>query len=215
MRPISRVIGLGIIFCAVSGCALKTAPSGFLDDYSNLRESKERNRLYVSPVPTDQEYTYTRLMIDPVIVQFHPDARGTEVDPQKLQEWRLYLESRISKVFGETYVLTEKPGPKVLRLKAAITDVVPNTPLLNIAPHHTLASGVGLGGAAVEAVFVDGQTGERVLALRYGRKGLRRRYFKGWSKWGHTEDVLNEWVDILYEQINAVNPVAMPDQGTE
>ena len=32
----------------------------------------------------------------------------------------------------------------------------------------------------------------------------RRRYLKGFAKWGHTKDVLDEWADILYEEINKI-----------
>ncbi len=204
----SKIMQSAFVFVAavcVSGCALKAAPSGFLDDYSSLRESEDQNHLWVSAPAQADPYAYTEVLIEPVTVYFHPKAKGKEVESAKLEEFSLMLESRIAKTFAQQYVIASEPGKDVLRLKTVITDVVPSFPLLNIAPHHTLATGVGLGGAAVEAEFVDSLTGEQILALRYVRKGFRRRYFKGWTKWGHAEDVLNDWADILYTQINKVN----------
>ncbi len=200
-----RTIGLFLFICvAMSGCAFKAAPSGFLKDYSTLRESDEKKNLFISTNTREDKPKYTQLMLAPVTVTFSPTAEGANFPEEDLQELTLYLETRLIKKFEEGFTITDKPGPGVLKLRTSITDVKSNKFFMNTVPNYTLLSGLGLGAAAVEAEFVDSLSDETILALKYSRKGKRRKYFKGFAKWGHTKDVLNEWVDILYKEINKV-----------
>lgn len=204
MRKEQLIQGIGCLMVfsvLVSGCAFTAKPSGFLSNYSELNESDETKNLFVSATPKTGSRHYTKLFLEPVTVYFSPDAEGINFDPEDLQELSLYLEMQVIKTFEQDFELTDKPGPGVLTLRTAITDMKSNKFFMNTVPNYTLLSGLGLGAAAVEAEFVDSMSKESLLALRYSRKGKRRKYLKGFSKWGHTKDVLDEWSEILHKEI--------------
>jgi len=195
-----NAIGFLFILFLINGCSLKVQPSGFLSEYSEFKESDDVKGLYIDHIPDGKMKEYSKILIEKVVVFFQPEARGADISPEKLDALSDFLENELKEVFKDEYSIVKEPGEGVLVLKTAITEVVTNKPILNIAPHHTLALGIGLGGAAMEAEFCDSLSDRRVLAVRYGRKGRRRKYFKGWKKWGHTEDVLMQWAKILYDE---------------
>ena len=81
------------------------------------------------------------------------------------------------------------PGPGVMRLRAAITDVQLTWPTYHIDPRlQTLV--IGLGGASMEGEALDSQTGERVLAVVDSRRGGRLTIEEGMSELGHAKYVM-------------------------
>ncbi|VAX37034.1 hypothetical protein MNBD_UNCLBAC01-1560 [hydrothermal vent metagenome] len=202
MRGIKKYIWiLGFMMIFMSGCATRGAvPSGFLNDYSGLKPSLESKNLYIEERMQRGIGVYNKVMIDPVVVYFQPDARGDGINPVKLQELTDFFEEQIQESISEGYTIVNEVQEGTLRIRVAVTDIVSNKQLLNIHWTTTLA-GWGLGGAAMEVEFLDGQTGERVLAMIDSRKGKRTKYFKGLMKWGHTEDVLSQWAKMITQKM--------------
>jgi len=191
-----------IVFLFLAGCA--SAPiqySGFLDDYDALIPSEIVEGLLVDKHPTKKIGDYSQFYIAPVIVYMIDGAKGEEVEPQKLEELAQFFHDQAVKALEENYTVVDQPKDGALIIRAAITDVVANKPYLNVHWSTTLA-GFGLGGASMEAEFVDAKTKERVMAVVDKRKGKRSHYTKGLTKWGHTEDTINIWVGLLIEQLN-------------
>ena len=124
-RTITRILGasaLALALATVTGTTADAADSGFLKDYSKLHAAKDSNgverRMWVDA--SANRKNYRSLILEPVV--FYPTPEATDQFPlQTLNEIRDYLDQTLRKAVGATIPLTDKPGPGVMRLRAAIT----------------------------------------------------------------------------------------------
>ena len=196
-------IALAIIFLgSVAGCATQqAAKSGFLSDYSQLKPDPtfDGARRYQNPAkPLNQ---YRKFMLDPVVVHFAPNAKGTAISPGELKKLADYFHDRAVEELSKRYQVVQKPGPGVLRVRAAITDIEKTTPIMNIHPAMKM-SGIGLGGASMEAEAIDSQTRERVIAVVDSRQGSRASIGAGLQTFGHAKQVMDFWIERFIKQLD-------------
>lgn len=133
---------------------------------------------------------YDKFLIEPIQVRLADDAGHKTVDPAQLKALTDYLNQAIAKALAPTYEVVNKPGPGVLRLRIALTDLVPTKPVYSVAalvvPYATvadLAAGAATGGSpgsppylgrtGIAAMLIDAQS-QQVVAeyadTRIGRK---------------------------------------------
>ena len=153
MKKLNLIICIILVFTAAGCTTMKTQPSGFLNDYGFI-ENTEENTLRKEIASGIEPGQYTKIIIDPVIVFLHPDAKASGVAPDRLMELAEFFTDEMIMAFSDNYTIVEEPGPGVLRLRTAITDVLPNKVYLNLH-WSTTACGFGTGGASMEAEFVD------------------------------------------------------------
>lgn len=180
--------------------SLKPTPSGFLNDYSRMEKSGSGRLMELSDELALGEYS--AFIVEPVSIFLHPEVKQESINEEKLEEFRNEFYHELVEKLKEKYEVTETPGPGVLVVRTAITDFVPSTLLLNLHLTSTFLLQPGTGGAAIEAELVDSQTGERVLAMIQSKKGRRTQYLKGFSKWGHAEDVILQWSKWLIKTLD-------------
>lgn len=191
-----------IAFGLAVGCeSQKTAQSGFLRDYGRLKPNPAMDGALQYQNPRIRLDQYKKFMIDPIVVHFAPNAEGTAMDPAKLTELTSFFREEAVKALSEQYQVVEQPGPGVLRIRAAITDIQKTQPLMNIHP-ATKLSGVGLGGASMEAEALDAQTNERVLAVVDSRQGDRMAIAAGLDEVGHAKQVMKFWIDRFVKRLD-------------
>ncbi len=206
MKKATIVISM-VIFAALAGCAEKNVVySGFLKNYAQLKPDPEVGGAlrYLNPRKSLKEYN--RFQIDPIAVQFSRGAKGTAIDPAKLQNLTLYFRNELTKALNKNYRVVNRPGPRVLRIRAAITDVDESDPLLNIHPAMKL-SGIGLGGASMEAEALDSVTGERIGAIKETRSGSRMSMTAGLSRLGHAKQVIRYWVSRFMKNLDKAHGI--------
>ena len=122
---------IGALFLSVAvlaGC-MSAKPdaanySGWMKNYDDLTEFKTAtggtSMRWISP--SLKKGQYTALMIDPVT--YYPAAQpSSQVSQKTLQEIPTYLVQQVSRSLGSDIQIVQKPGPGVLRLRAAITGV--------------------------------------------------------------------------------------------
>jgi len=197
------VVCLSILFLCGCAAKMKLTQTGFLADYDQLVQSEtfKGMRIYKNKA-IDINKTYTKIIVAPVEIRLSPAAekRFTAEEQEKLTT---YFHESLQKKLAAGFELTQEPGPGVLLLRAAITDLLPNKVYLNLHWSTTLLGG-GIGGASIEAELVDSESKERVLAFIDAKKGKKLKYTKGLTKWGHTKEVLDKWADILVENLNTL-----------
>lgn len=194
----------------------KTPPtSGFLGDYSELEPHPDKKLMLVYRKRAGALAPYDGFLVDPVLVYFHPEAKGVGVDPNELAELAGFLRDEVIAALteGDVYRVVEEPGPGVVRIRAALTDLVPVDPKKNIgASAAGLATGVGLllprvdlGRTSIEAEFLDSQTGERLVAVVAEKKGKRfGGKVKGAKTWGDVKAAFKKWSKDLRKQLDRV-----------
>ncbi len=198
---------LSFILCGVllAGCqSTKTAYSGFLGDYSGLRASSEYKGALEYKHPTLTLRDYDKFMIDPILVHFAPNAKGTAIDPAKVKKLTDYAAEQLRESLSKRYRVVTAAGPGVLRLRVALTDIKKTTPAMNILP-QTKLSGVGIGGASMEAEAIDSQSGERVLAVVDSGKGSFMAFKAGLEPFGHAKEVIGRWAERVVERVDAAH----------
>ncbi|RMM55964.1 DUF3313 domain-containing protein [Pseudomonas corrugata] len=180
------ILGIACVFSlTLAGCSSKvTQPeqySGFLGDYSRLKEEKSPSGADVMRWvdPGIEPSKYTRIYIEPT--QLYPKPQPTVKIPQTtLSGITAYYDQALRREAGKSLPLATGPGPGVLVMRAAITAVGSKTeglkpyeviPIALVAAAVSTASGIRdqettLG---TEAVFLDG--GNNAVIAQVVRKG--------------------------------------------
>ena len=177
----------------------KVTHSGFLRDYSQLKLEEDGAKRYLNPSKNLRQYK--KFVIDPVVVHFAPSAKGTAIAPAKLKELSDYFRNQLVKGLSKRYRVVRSSGPGVLRIRIAITDIKKTTRVANIHPGMKM-SGIGLGGAAMEAEVVDSVSGERVAAIVDSQSGGRLGITAGLKKYGHAQQVMDGWVERFVKRLD-------------
>ncbi len=177
--------------------------SGFLKDYSQLRPSREHEGVQSYQNPSKSLQGYDKFMLDPVIVHFAPNANGSGVGPTKLKKLTDYFLYEAINALVKRYRMVSEPGPGVLRLRMAITDVQTTQPMFNIHPATKLL-GLGMGGASIEAEALDSITGERIFAVvdkRSGKPNLLPSADE-FDELGHAKEAIKHWVERFVSRVD-------------
>jgi len=193
---IKNVVCVSVLAIALGACQ-STKPagqSGFLRDYTLLKANPQIEGQLRYEAPSASLKSYTKFMIDPVVVHFAPKAEGVAINPADLKALTDYFHAAATKKLSADFQVVNQAGPGVLRLRAAITDISKTIPLLNIHP-GTKLSGAGLGGASMEAEALDSISNKRVVAVVETMEGERMAVAPGLTEFGHAKQVMDIWVD--------------------
>jgi hypothetical protein len=192
--PRSTLAALLAGFLALSACSPQTTrqapavkPSGFLGDYSRLQPGGPGRALLVYRAPDASVAGYDKVLLDPVTVWRAPgtDEAVSRADLQRLAN--LLYGTLLSRL-RTYYLIVQSPGPKTLRVRAALTEAAPSSTTMDImsqlGPISAAASEVTematgtpawVGAASAEIQVLDAETGKEILAAadrRVGEKTL-------------------------------------------
>ncbi len=181
---------LALLATVVTGCATieQPQPSGFLTDYSNLKQIADDQLFYSA----GKSAGYAQFIVDPVTLLFTPNQNNA-FDENELEELRLYFEEKLKDALtrDDGYALVTQPGPGVARLRVGLVDVERTIGALNIWL-VTKATGAGIGGASAEGEMLDSQTGEQLAAtVRWG--GGSRILIAGFTSMGDAKIAIKRW----------------------
>ena len=197
-RPHHKLLLSLLLLMIPSGCGKsQSSYSGFLGDYAQLEPTAQDTLFYRTPRRSLAQYD--KFILEPIIVHFAPSAEGTSIDPEKLNELTEYFSEELVAGLSQQYQQVTTPGPRVLRLRVAVTDVKRSTGALNVLPQIKLL-GVGLGGASMEAEALDSQTGQRVMAVVQSQSGTRLS-LEGLGEFDHAKQVMRMWVDQFVKRV--------------
>ncbi len=205
---LTHIFGMVLLPALLAGCAKAPPHSGFLQDYSALHQDPEDESLFWYEVPDVDWKNYKKLMIDPVVVYFHPMAKERQINPEALNELAQYFRDTVVEEVQDAYPIVDQPGPDVLRIRAAITDLIPANPVINATMVVAVGLPVDMGGAAMEAEFLDSQTGKPLGAVVDKKVGVPLNpedYVVGFTKWGHAKTACDAWAELLRASLDEVH----------
>jgi hypothetical protein len=205
---------IGALFlggCSAGGMQ-NVEKSGFLGDYSQLKAGGDDHAVLTYFKPDVDFKPYTKLMFERVVVSLNPAAEQREVDPAVLVEMTEYYQNALLAAVKDGYEVVDQPGPDVLWVRAAITDVVPSNPTANtlssIVPVGLVVAGaakattdanMGTGEAASEIEILDSLSKERLAAAVDRRQGGKAA-FRG--KWVDTQQAFDFWAKRFREALD-------------
>ncbi|MBK19296.1 MAG: DUF3313 domain-containing protein [Rhodospirillaceae bacterium] len=217
MSPIgtySRSILLTCIL-TLTACTSNTGPSGFLTSYDGFRSGPKGGvDWFWAPPEIKSEAafkasirSYRAVMIDPVWISTKDKKNFDGVEQKKLNELASHFRQEIASALGSRYQIVSHPGNGVLRIAIALTGVEsPNRLLaatstfspfgLGISTIKKLTTGEhsNVGGASMEALVTDAQSGKALFAAidrQPGSKDLNKiadslsgakQAFKWWAE---------------------------------
>jgi hypothetical protein len=196
---------VALVGCAITRQSGGVETSGFLGDYSKLRPGQEGEAQLVYFNPAVRWSEYDAVLIDSVTLW--RDARTEDVPAEEAQMLTDYLYAALHEELSRDYRIVDKPGPGVLRLRAALTEakgskvvmntvtsVVPQLRLLTTLGGMATGTAVLVGKVGVEAELTDSLSGERLAAAvdeRQGTKAIRG----GIKKWSDVERAFDHWAE--------------------
>lgn len=201
------ILCLAISLLMVGGCAKNEIPSssGFLGDYSNFIEDPEDSDYFYYEKPGVDFKHYKKFIIDRVLVRFKPGTEATEISPDDLKELTDYAREELVEALDERYPVVTAPGPDVMHIRAALTDIVPTNVLLNVVSSAAVGFPVDMGGATMEADFLDSQTGERLFAVVSKKVGKPYYLIEGYTTYLHAKGVFETWASDLRDYLDEVH----------
>ena len=206
---------LCIATLGVVGCSSKTVEpdqySGFLKDYSQLKETKSPSGAEVMRWmdPKLDINKFTSVYVEPS--QLYPKPQPTaKISQQTLNGITSYYDQALKREISKDLPLANGPGPGVIVVRAAITAVSSKTeglhayeviPVALVAAAVSTASGIRDQETtlATEAAFIDGQN-QRVVA-QVVRKGTGKP-LENDSQVMSADDVKNvidSWADDMHQ----------------
>jgi len=184
--------------------------SGSLGEYDGLVTGGPDSALYRYTKPGLSLAEYTQVIIE------EPEILLSDETLQRIDDDDISTVMAFAKQAGESLQevipVTEEPGPGVLRLRWAITDLKPASKA-NLATgllipgrviSKALEQGTGtylfVGQIGIEAELVDSVTGERLMAKVDTRVGANAISNVG-STWGDVEDAFDLWADRFADNL--------------
>ena len=189
-------------------------PSGFLGDYSQLEPLPKGDGMLVYRSREGVLADYDAFVVEPVLIYFHPEAKGVGIDPAKLAELALFARDELVEALTRGgYRVVDEPGPGVAVIRGAITDVNVSSSGANVGTKAAgMAVGVGflipnvdVGGASMEAEIRDSVSGERLVAVVDSDRGRRFFNLKGMKKMGDSKKAFKEWAKALRQRLDLVH----------
>ncbi len=150
--------------------------SGFLSECESFVPDPDRPGAFRYEVQGFDAKAYTKIIFDPVEIWFHPDSEYKGVKPEKLKALADGLRAVLMTAVEGVFEVVDAPGPRTLRVRAAITNVISKKPKrtwYNYTPVGAISVGIkkaaGRDYALDEAVFevelLNSKTDVRLGAL--------------------------------------------------
>lgn len=193
-------------------------PSGFLgSDYSLLvppaeGSGQEAMLRYINPNVFWSRYN--KIMIAPVTFWAADDSKVSAADQQALCN---YTYTTFVNELGKEFMLTDQPGPGVMKLSLALTDATSATPVLRsisvVVPQARVLSTIKMaatgtyafvGSAQGAAKINDSVSGELLAAWADKRVGGTSVKNIDVFQWGDTQNAVNYWADGLGKRLQTL-----------
>jgi hypothetical protein len=192
------LVAFVLVGCAQTRQARDVAQSGFLGDYSLLKEGPEGGALKVYQNPAADFKSYDKVLLDPVEIWTSGDSQMNELskEDKEMVANRLYtlMYARLSK----DYTMVQQAEPATLHIRVALTSAEQSWPTLDvistILPQalllSTLKKGITgrpafVGEASGEMKITNAETNEVLLEAVDSRVGAK-----------NLSGVTNSWEDV-------------------
>ena len=212
------LLALVVTGCAATQEAKSVEKSGFLGDYSLLKEGErstisegaEDQALLRYKNPAADWRKYRKVWLDPVTVWMsQKDSQLKDVSVEDRQRMAALFWSKLDEQLRKDYVMTYQAGPDVMRIQAAITEADPSNAVLDsvtsVIPQTRLLSGmVSLGrgvslftgSASIEVKMTDSATGT-ILAEGVDRRGGTKSLSGVTNSWNDVEEAYRFWAERI------------------
>jgi hypothetical protein len=211
---IMSAIVIGLAFAASIGFAENIQFSGFFGNpsvYDQLKPGPAGGGKLRWIKDGVELKNYNKFMVDSVIFFLSDKSDYKGIDPQEMKELCDQFNKELVAAFKDKYPIVAEPGPDVMRIRIAITNIKQSRPGVSVV---TSIIPVGLGVSVVKKGATggwagSGETGLEFMALdstteeivALGVDVRKAEFEQRFSKWGSATDAFKFWsqrtVDVL------------------
>jgi hypothetical protein len=202
---------IGFILVTSIGCATAPKPTAFLGEYAkDLQPGPKEGAKERWLKPGVNFAKYKNVMLESVVFFFAEDAEYKGIDPVEMKELSDGFNLAFVNALKGKYPIVTEPGPDVVRVRFAITELKPSKPGAGVVTTVTMITPIGLGvnlakkgatgtwtgegATAGELMAFDSMTNTVIAVARDQRTaGFTGRY----TKWGSAEEAFKFWGDRL------------------
>jgi len=195
----------------ITGCAATiqkrdVSESGFLNNYSQLKEGTDDQALNVYIDQSADFASYTRMIIDPISIVVTEDSDMANVSAGDRQKMADYFFAALNKDLGAKYKIVSIPSAGTMRLRIALTDIkesnVTMDTISTILPIGLAIDLLGfaatgshnyVGAASTEVELVDSVSGKRLAAAVDSRGGNKITGEFDFSDWKDPKQAFDYW----------------------
>jgi hypothetical protein len=160
---------------------------------------------------------YNKVMLDSVVFFFADDSEYKGMNPEELKELADGFNLALVNALKEAYPIVADPGPDVVRIRFAVTDLKESRPAMS-AISSVLPIGLGIsmvkkgatgswsgsGATSAEMMALDSMTNDVIGAAQDTRTaGFTERF----SKWGSADEAFKFWgerIKLFLEQAHGM-----------
>jgi len=181
----------------------QTQRSGFLGDYSRLTPAPDREGVELYVDRTEDYNRYTKVLLEPIQVLATPAPGQEPAPPEAVARMSANFQQALQRALAPTYQIVAAPGPDVLRVRIAITNVQPVKPPTGVSDFLPIKALYNAGRAAagtsprliemtaeMEALAPDGR---RVIAATATRRGDKTLPQGEQVSWVELESISDYW----------------------
>ena len=224
MTCFTRMTGLACVLAGalvLGGCAStyqqrSVKGSGFLSDYSQLKDRGGDTAMLSYIDPKVNFRAYGKIMLEPVRAYVTgKDSPMAKLPKDKQQHLLNYFDAALRENLKRDYALVNQPGPGVLRIRVAITEaegsavvldtissVIPIGIALSAVKAIATGENLSVGSIGAECEGLDSLTNKRLFAAVDARVGRKYTFkFDKFSKWHAAEDACDFWAAQLHDRL--------------
>jgi hypothetical protein len=164
--------------------------SDFLSDYTQLKKSSDKymDYTYLAPGAPDKMGRYSAVMIDQPEIFVAPNSKYKGMKPDDMKQLADAFRGAIAESLSTTYMIVDQPGPNVLYVRFAISNVQlkkKKKGLFSYTPIGLVAGAaksamtsdftkkIDLKGLTMEMEILDSNSEEQLAALLETRSGKK------------------------------------------
>lgn len=168
LRKSSTLIIVMLLFFSMPGCTMTSTHRGGLfinqdefypdpADKTVLMWEREQNR--------PGKGHYNKIIIDPLLLLFQPGGELQVVHPDEMMAMADLFRAELAQKLGATYQLVDRLGEDVLRVRIAVTDLIPASFPKEAMQGTSAPFAVDVSAAILEVEILDSESSKRLVAL--------------------------------------------------
>lgn len=204
-----------LMVTSIAACAKQVRYSGFLSSYSGLEKGPKGGADLVYAKEGVFFKKYKKIMMDQVVFYFSEDSEDKGIQPEEMKALADEFHKKFAEVVGTDYPFTDTPGPDVIRIRTAITNIEESHPgvgvITTVLPQALAISYIkkgvtgehtGVGSATMEMEMLDSMTNERLATAVDIRSGGK---LASWSKYGAVKEAFEFWAKRLKTRLDEIH----------
>lgn len=215
------LIGMLCVSCATTHQTRSAATSGFLNDYSQLKEGTDEQALMVYIDENVNFNQYDKIIIKHVKLIASEDSEMAEIPKEDLDAIADYFYVSLNQKLSKKYTIAKEQGPKTMELKVALTDMsgsnvvidtlgslLPIGMAINAISKVATGNNRAVGSATGEMELTDSMSGKRLVAAVDGRSGTKYTgQFDKFKEWKDAKDACDYWAERIVTRLDELADV--------